>query len=114
MRRLIAHLALAAILSSFLSPLAVALHSSGTPACCLPGGKHHCRQTPTGPGFKSQNDNCPYATLAITTEVKAVRVAKFGLAAPAVVGYFGVVAVRGGYRFIASELSARGPPRSFL
>lgn len=114
MRRLLAHLALGAIFSSLLWPLALALQSSGTPACCLPGGKHHCRQSPTGPGFKGQNEKCPYATLAIATAVKAVRVAKFDLAAPAVIGHLGLVAVRTGYRFIASGLSARGPPLCFL
>jgi hypothetical protein len=114
MRRLLAHLALAAIFSSFLSPLAVALQNSGTPTCCLPGGKHHCRQTPTGPGFKSQNDKCPYASLAIATEVKAVSAAKFDLAAPDDVRYSATIAPRSGFQFAARELAARGPPTFFL
>jgi len=75
-RRLLANLALAAMLSIVALPLAVALQSSQTPACCLPSGKHHCRQSPTGPGFKSKNDECPYASLVVATEVKAVRAAK--------------------------------------
>jgi hypothetical protein len=114
MRRLIAHLALAALFSSLLSPLAVALQNSGTPACCLPGGKHHCRQTPTGPGFRTQTDKCPYASLVVATELKAARVAKFDLAAPTVAGYFEPVVVQAGYRIIASEFSARAPPLSFF
>ena len=114
MRRVIAHLALAAILSSLLSPLAVAFQSSGIPACCLPGGKHHCRQSSTGPGFKSQNEKCPYASLGVATAVNAVHVAKFDLAAPAVIGHFRLVAVQVEYRFTAGELCARGPPLSFL
>jgi hypothetical protein len=114
MRRVIAHVALAAIIGSLLSPLAVALQNSGTPACCLPGGKHHCRQSSSGTGFKSQNDKCPYASLGMATEVKAVHEAKFDLAAPAVISHFGPVAVQVEYRFTAGELSARGPPLSSL
>src|SRR5580704_4628611 len=114
MRCLIAHLALAAIFSSLLSPLAIALQNSGTPACCLPGGKHHCRQTPTGPGFNRQNDKCPYASLAIATEVKALSAAKFDLAAPCDFRYFAPIAARSGSRLAARELSARGPPTPSL
>jgi hypothetical protein len=114
MRRLLAHLALAAIFSSLLSPLAIALQSSGTPACCLPGGKHHCRQTPTGAGFNRQNEKCPYASLAIATEAKAVSTTKFDLAAPEDFSYFAPIAARSGHRLAARKLSARGPPAPSL
>jgi hypothetical protein len=114
MRRLLANLALVAILSTFALPLAVALQSSQIPACCLPSGKHHCRQSPTGPGFNRKNDECPYASLVVATEVKAVRAAKFDLAATTVIDYFGLVSVQPGYRIALGELSARGPPISFL
>lgn len=110
MRRLLAHLALATIVGPLLGPLAIALQTSETPACCLPGGKHHCRQTPNGQGFNSQTDKCPYASLAMATQVKAVAAAQFGLAKPEVVGYFGPITARSGYRFADRELSARGPP----
>jgi len=114
MRRLLANLALTAILSTFALPLAVALQSSQIPSCCLPSGKHHCRQNPTGPGFNSKNDECPYASLAVAIEVKAVHPAKFDLAALTVVGYFDSVSVQPGYRIAPGELSARGPPISVL
>jgi hypothetical protein len=114
MRRLLAHLALAAIFGGLLSPLAIALKSSGTPACCLPGGKHHCRQTPTGHGFNRQNEKCPYASLAIATEVKAARAAKFDLAAPDDTGYFPPIEARSGYSSVARKLSARAPPAPSL
>jgi hypothetical protein len=110
MRRLLAHLALAAIVGPLLGPLALALQTSGTPACCLPGGKHHCRQAPTGQGFNSPTDKCPYASLAMATQVKAVAAAQIGLAEPEVIGYFRPITARPGYRFADRELSARGPP----
>jgi hypothetical protein len=110
MRRLLAHLALATIVGPLLGPLAIALQTSATPACCLPGGKHHCRQTPNGQGANSQTDKCPYASLAMATQVNAVAAAQFGLAKPEVIGYFGPITPRSGYRFADRELSARGPP----
>jgi hypothetical protein len=109
-RRLLAHLALAAIVGPLLGPLAIALQTSGTPACCLPGGKHHCRQTPTGQGFDSRTDKCTYASSAMATQVKAVAAAQFGVAELEVLGYFGPITARSGYRFADRELSARGPP----
>jgi hypothetical protein len=110
MRRLLAHLALAAIVGPLFGPLAIALQTSAIPACCLPGGKHHCRQTPTGQGFTSQTDKCPYASLAMATQAKSVVATQFGLAKPEVIGYFGPITARSGYRFADRELSARGPP----
>ena len=110
MRRLLANIALAAILSAFALPLAVALQSSQIPACCLPGGKHHCKQTPTGQGFNGPTDKCPYASLAMAIEVRAVAAAQFALAEPEIIGYLGRITARSGYRFADRELSARGPP----
>jgi hypothetical protein len=114
MRRSLANLMLAAILSTVALPLAVALQSSQIPACCLPSGKHRCRQNPTGPGFNNKNDECPYASLVVATEVKAVRAAKFDLAALMVVGYFSLASIQPGCRIAPGQLSARGPPISVL
>jgi hypothetical protein len=114
MRRLLAHLALATIIGPLFGPLAIALETSATPACCLPGGKHHCRQTPNGQGFNSQTDKCPYASLAMATQAKAVAAAQVGLAEPEFIGYFGPITARSGYRFADREWSARGPPLRHL
>jgi len=110
MRRLLANLALAAIVGPLLGPLAIALQTSEAPACCLPGGKHHCRQTPTGQGFNSRTDKCTYASSAMATQVKAVAAAPFGLAEPELIAYFGPITGRSGYRFADRELFGRGPP----
>lgn len=115
MRRLLANLALTAILSVFALPLAAALQQSQTPICCLPGGKHHCRQVPSESGFKDKNDRCPFAppVLAIAT-TKAVGVASLTLAEPVVVSYFAQISVPSGQRVAIRELSARGPPVFFV
>jgi|SRR5580692_9439888 hypothetical protein len=111
MRRLLANLALAAILSGFALPLAVTLPLSQTPACCLPGGKHHCRQAPAGAGLKDKNNTCPFAPPALATAVTtAIGAASFTLAESVIVGYFEPIAVQSDHRVAIRELSARGPP----
>jgi hypothetical protein len=111
MKRLLANLALTAILGVFALPLAAALQRSQTPVCCLPGGKHHCQQAPSGAGLKDKNDTCPFAPPVLATAVTtAVGEASFTLAEPVVVGYFGPTAVQSDRQVAIRELSARGPP----
>jgi hypothetical protein len=115
MRRLLANLALTAILGVFALPLAAALQQSQTPICCLPGGKHHCQQAPSGAGLKDKNDRCPFAPPALATTLTiAVDAASYTLAEPVVVGYFGPTAVQSDHLVAIRELSARGPPVVFL
>jgi hypothetical protein len=111
MKRLLANIALTAILSTFALPLAATLQPSQMPACCLPGGKHHCKQAPSEAGLKDKNDRCPFAPPAFATAITtAVGVASFTLAGPAIVGYFGLIAAPSDHRVAIRELSARGPP----
>jgi hypothetical protein len=114
MRPLTAHLVLATILSSVLSPLALGPMTAGTPACCLPGGKHHCGQSHKGLGFTSQKDKCPYASLAVLTNVRAIRVEKFDLATPALSDYWTSAAIPVRYWTMPGQLFTRGPPLLFL
>jgi hypothetical protein len=114
MRRLVTYLALAAFFSSLLLSLAATFQRSGTPACCLPGGKHHCRQHPSGPGFNSQNDKCPYASLAIAARVQMVGADHFDFAPPSILTFFDLVDVESACRSTAGKLSARGPPEFSL
>jgi hypothetical protein len=115
MKRLLANLALTAILGVFALPLAAALQRSQTPVCCLPGGKHHCTQAPSESGLKGKNDRCPFAPPALATAVTtAVGAARYTLAEPALVGYFGPTAVQSAHRVAIRELPARGPPVVFL
>jgi hypothetical protein len=110
MKRVLAHFALFAILGPFVLPLALALRSSETPACCLPGGKHHCTQKPNGTGFKSKTDACPYASQFPATGLTGLHFAKFDLAEPVVGGFFYSTLASAGHRIATRQLSDRGPP----
>jgi hypothetical protein len=110
MRRLLANLALAAILSTFFLPLGVALETTGAPVCCLPGGKHHCTETSTGLGFKGRTDACPYASQFLATGFTGLYTAKFELGGPAVAGLLEAIVVYACYRIAGRQPSDRGPP----
>jgi hypothetical protein len=111
MKRLLANIALTAILSTFALPLVAALQPSQMPACCLPGGKHHCKQVPSEAGLKDKNNRCPFVPPAFATAItSAVGVASFTLAGPVIVGYFGLIAAPSDHQVAIRELSARGPP----
>ena len=110
MRRLFASLAIAAILAGVVSPLAVALGTSSTAACCLPSGKHHCSQHSNGLGFKTKSDKCPYSSEFVVSRVQALEAAHFSLGVPLVTRNFRPIAVSSAYRVAFRELSARGPP----
>ena len=110
MKRLLANLALAAILSTFVLPLGVALEASPTPLCCLPGGKHHCTQKPTGPGFKSKTDTCPYAKKFLAISFSGFFFNEFEMAGPGVAGEICVAETSTDYRAAVRQISNRGPP----
>ncbi len=110
MRQLFASFAIAAILAGVVSPLAVALGTSSTPACCLPSGKHHCSQHSNGLGLKTKSDQCPYSSEVVVSEFQGLEAANFALAAPHATRNFGPIAVSGAHRVAFRELSARGPP----
>ena len=110
MKRLLANLALAAILSTFVLPLGVAFEASGTPVCCLPGGKHHCTQNPTGLGFKSKTDACPYASQFLATGFTGLYLAKFELGSPALAGRLVTILVDVCHRVAGWQPFDRGPP----
>jgi hypothetical protein len=113
MKRLLTSFALAAILVGIVSPLAVALQASSTPSCCLPGGKHHCSQSPDGPGFNSNSEPCPYASELFLTEIAGLQARTYSLAAPQPTSEYIAGATDSGYRVFVREISARGPPPSF-
>jgi hypothetical protein len=110
MRRLLANLALASILSIFVLPLATALQSSELPACCRPGGKHHCGQNSSQTGFKSKTDPCPYACQLPAVTAAAVNLRKFELERPDISGFVGAKRARAGHPIARYQLSDRGPP----
>jgi hypothetical protein len=110
MRRLFAGLAITIILASLVSPLAVALGTSSTPACCLPSGKHHCSQHSKGLGFKSKGEQCPYSSEIVISGFQGLEAPKFALTAPLATSKVGLGAVSNHSRIVFRELPARGPP----
>lgn len=110
MRRLLANLVLASMLGTFVLPLAASVQQPGLPLCCRPGGKHHCTQSSSEPGFKSKTAACPYASLLPAVSKTAVHGEKFELERPAVSGAVYLTPACSGYRIAGRQLSDRGPP----
>ena len=110
MRRLLANLALAAVLGVLILPLGVPLQTSGTPVCCLPGGKHHCTERSNGLGFYSKTEACPYASQLLATGLTGLYLNKFEIAGPALAGFCATILACLFHRLISRQLSLRGPP----
>jgi hypothetical protein len=108
MRRLAAHLALAAIYAAFFAPLLTAEETS-LHACCRLAGLHHCQTTNEG-GFHSKANSCPYSTPLPPSAIFGLELAKFRITSPAVAGVLlqnsSSFNLGGAHR----ALSARGPP----
>jgi len=114
MKRLLANLALAAILSASALPLVASLQKPEVPACCLPGGKHHCTQNSRGSGFKSKTDPCPYASQFLAPGLTGLYLARFEMVALGV-GDLTIATPAGPCPRIAiRHLSDRGPPTPSL
>src|SRR5579884_262625 len=110
MRRLAAHLALAALYIGFLSPLVVAQEST-LHACCLRNGAHHCQGTSSDQdGFHAKQTTCPYAAQLSPVAPFGLEPAKLTFGSPATVRLL-VLNSSAWHSLIAiSDLSARAPP----
>jgi hypothetical protein len=111
MKRLMANFTLAAILSIFFLPLAASVRKPEVPACCRPGGKHHCNQRSTETGFQSKTENCPFLSHFLATVFTGLYLGKFELAGLAVAGLIFAAPACAGYRIAGRQLSDRGPPQ---
>jgi len=114
MRRLAAHLALAAIYAGFFSPLLVASEQFSVPACCRRNGMHHCQETSNEAGFHAARTCCPYATPLPISAFTGFGTLKFDVSSPAPAGF-----VLGKVFYIDSrvavvDLTTRGPPASLF
>jgi hypothetical protein len=110
MKRFVANLAVAVLLSTFALPLAIALQNSGIPGCCRPTGKHHCSQMPTGSGFKSKTNACPYASQFLATHLTTPQPPQFELYAPHSVGAIDPTFAPSFHRIPGRKVFDRGPP----
>ena len=117
MRRVWAHLALAATCIGFLSPLIIAAQTSTIHACCLRSGKHHCHDSLSAsgePAFTAKHDQCPYSASPTLSSFQGVQGTQFNLHLPLVSGFLSPSAFEHGYRAGARKWSARGPPAVLL
>jgi hypothetical protein len=112
MKRLLANLALAALLCTFVLPLAGVLQRAETPACCLPGGNHRCTQKPPVSGFNRATGSCPYLSHFLATSFAGLYLAKFEIAGPSIAKFIPTTFSCAVHRIAGPRLSNRGPPAS--
>jgi hypothetical protein len=115
MRRLAAHLALAAIWLGSLGPFVAVAQLSAVPACCLRSGLHHCQNsagdTPSSdPEFHAAKTACPYSAPLPPTSFRGLKASRFSLASPTGAGFVGGQMTLSALLRSAFALSARGPP----
>src|SRR5579864_6103618 len=114
MRRLAAHLAIAAIWLGSLGPFVAVGQSSSVHACCLRSGMHHC-QNSTGapssdPEFRAARTACPYSAPLPPTSFGGLEASRFNLASPNTDGFAARQVTQSAFLRPVSVLSARGPP----
>jgi hypothetical protein len=118
MRRVLAHLALAATCIGFLSPLLTAAQLSTVHACCLRKGSHHCHELSGSSGeekeFRAKHEVCPYSARMTLSSFHGLQATKFKLRSPWISGIVAQAAVESGFRAAARRWSARGPPTVLL
>jgi hypothetical protein len=113
MRRLAAHLALAAIYAGFFAPLLVSEEST-LHACCLRNGAHHCQGTDSSePGFHAKKSACPYAEQFPPTTSFGLEPIKVTVTSTAIVELVSHADFDFNSLISVRDLSARAPP-SFL
>jgi len=112
MRRLAAHLALAAIYIGFFAPFAIAAQQFSPQACCLRTGAHHCQGTSNEAGFRSKGNACPYSTPLPPTVAFGLEPAKFRITSLDVAGFVTHKRSSSYSPLAARNLSARAPPIS--
>ena len=118
MRRIAAHLALAAISLGSLVPLLAATQVSPMHACCLRNGKHRCQGSDaddsSGAELRATHTACPYSAALPPYIFSGFEIAKFSLASPPIDGFVAVHSSVCGSQSAGSRLHARAPPAFFL
>src|SRR5262249_5432315 len=117
MRRMAAHLALAAVWLGSLVPLLAVAQSSAIHACCLRNGKHHCQgpdaEGSSGAEFRATSSACPYSAPLPPSIFSGLEIAKFSLASPIISGFVGAHSSVYGFQSAVFRLHARAPPAFF-
>jgi hypothetical protein len=112
MRRLAAHLALAAIYAGFFAPLVVAAQESSLHACCLRTGAHHCQAPSNEAGFHSKGNTCPYSAPLPPTASFGFGAAEFRITSLDEAGFVTRKRSSSCSLLALRNLSARAPPVS--
>jgi|SRR5579864_2230055 len=114
MRRLAAHLALAAIWLGSLGAFVDMPQSSSAHACCLRSGIHHCQNSAGAPSsdleFRAARTACPYSAPLPPTSFGGLEASTFSLASPTGAGFVGGQISLSALLSSVFVLSARGPP----
>ncbi|HKW16169.1 MAG TPA: hypothetical protein VJO35_01545 [Terriglobales bacterium] len=113
MRRIAAHLALAAIYAGFFAPLLVSEQTS-LHACCLRSGAHHCLGASSEAGFHAKNTACPYAAQFPPTTSFGLEASEFSISSAATAALPVARDSRSCSQIAVRLLSARAPPNHLL
>jgi hypothetical protein len=117
MRRLLAHVALAALCLGFLSPFLPVAQLPTAHSCCLRTGKHQCQESAgstTGHGFRAARGTCPYSVPITVASFQGLHATKFEIDSPWATGVVAQNALERGHRTAGRKWSARGPPALLL
>jgi len=114
MRRVAAHLALAAIYIGLFAPFAIAAQESSLHACCLRTGIHHCQAPSNEGGFHSAANSCPYVAQLPPATYSGLEAAKFRISSPDVAALVTHQSYRSQSASAVRDLPARAPPSSLL
>lgn len=114
MRRIAAHLALAAIYAGFFSPLLATSEQLSLPACCRRTGMHRCQETSNEAGFHAARTCCPYATPLPASTFAGLGTLKFDVSLPAPAGFVIGKVFYTDSRVAVVDLTTRGPPASLF
>jgi hypothetical protein len=114
MRRLAAHLALAAIWLATLAPFVNAAEAAHLPVCCLRNGMHHCqgvaRDESRNTELRARASSCPHSAPLPLTSFTGLNGARFDVALPTAAGFVSAQVVRSCLLSLIDDLSARAPP----
>lgn len=113
MRRIAAHLALAAIWLGSFAPVVISSQLSTLHACCLRSGMHHCQSATNSSSdteFRAPRSACPYSAPLPPSSFSSLETAKFLVAAPDLIGIVAARSSSSGFSHSVSRLSARAPP----
>ena len=111
MRKVAAHLALAALWAGLGTPFLQAAEGARVPACCLRTGSHHCQtESSNDLAWRSERIPCPYSTPRPLAKLAALGVGNRRLSSLAVLGFILAANPSSGPILSSQPTFSRGPP----